>query len=51
MGNLIVQLNPRDGDAEDIMKRASVAAAMHRGKWEESEDFRTQLKDESKLSL
>jgi tetratricopeptide (TPR) repeat protein len=47
MGNLIVQLNPRDGDAEDIMKRASVAAAMHRGKWEESEDFRTQLKDES----
>ena len=47
MGNLIVSINPRDGDAEDIMKRASVAAAMHRGKWEESEDFRTQLKDEA----
>ena len=46
-GNLIVSINPRDGDAEDIMKRASVAAAMHRGKWEESEDFRTQLKDEA----
>jgi hypothetical protein len=29
------------------MKRASVAVAMNKGKWEESEDFRTQLKDES----
>lgn len=46
MGNLIVSINPRDGEAEDLMKRASVAAAMNRGKWEESEDFRTQLKDE-----
>lgn len=46
IGNLIVSINPRDGEAEDLMKRASVAAAMNRGKWEESEDFRTQLKDE-----
>jgi tetratricopeptide (TPR) repeat protein len=46
-GNLIVRINPRDGEAEDIMKRASVAAAMQRGKWEQSEDFRTQLKDET----
>ena len=29
------------------MKRASVAVAMNKGKWEESEDFRAQLKDES----
>ena len=29
------------------MKRASVAVAMNKGKWEESEDFRTQLKDEA----
>jgi lipopolysaccharide biosynthesis regulator YciM len=29
------------------MKRASVAVAMNKGKWEESEDFRSQLKDES----
>jgi tetratricopeptide (TPR) repeat protein len=28
------------------MKRASVAVAMNKGKWEESEDFRAQLKDE-----
>ncbi len=47
IGNLIVSIDPRDGDAEEIMKRASVAAAMNRGKWEESEDFRTQLKDEA----
>ena len=29
------------------MKRASVAVAMNKGKWEESKDFRTQLKDEA----
>ena len=29
------------------MKRASVAVAMNKGKWEESEDFRKQLKDEA----
>ena len=47
VGNEIQKLNPSDGDAEDLMKRASVAVAMNRGKWEESEDFRTQLKDEA----
>jgi tetratricopeptide (TPR) repeat protein len=45
-GNSIKQINSNDGDAEDILKRASVAVAMNKGKWEESEDFRTQLKDE-----
>ena len=33
----------------DLMKRASVAVAMNKGKWEESEDFRAQLKDESEV--
>jgi len=47
VGNEIQKLNPSDGDAEDLMKRASVAVAMNKGKWEESEDFRTQLKDEA----
>ncbi|HAD21014.1 MAG TPA: hypothetical protein DCF87_02735, partial [Opitutae bacterium] len=47
IGNEIQKINPRDGDAEDLMKRASVAVAMNKGKWEESEDFRTQLKDEA----
>ena len=46
-GNSIRQLNPSDGDAEELLKRASVAAAMNKGKWEESEDYRAQLKDES----
>ncbi len=46
-GNSIRQINPSDGDAEDLLKRASVAAAMNKGKWEESEDYRAQLKDES----
>lgn len=44
--NSIRQINPNDGEAEDLLKRASVAVAMDKGKWEESEDFRTQLKDE-----
>ena len=47
IGNEIQKINPSDGDAEDLMKRASVAVAMDKGKWEESEDFRNQLKDEA----
>ena len=47
IGNEIQKINPSDGEAEDLMKRASVAVAMNKGKWEESEDFRTQLKDEA----
>lgn len=44
--NTIKQINSNDGEAEDMLKRASVAVAMNKGKWEESEDFRSQLKDE-----
>lgn len=47
VGGEIMKLSPGDGDAEDLMKRASVAVAMNKGKWEQSEDFRTQLKDEA----
>ena len=47
-GNEILKLSPTDGDAVDLMKRASVAVAMNKGKWEESEDFRAQLKDEDR---
>ena len=47
VGGEILKLSPGDGDAEDLMKRASVAVAMNKGKWEQSEDFRTQLKDEA----
>ena len=44
-GNAILEINPSDGDAEDMMKRASVAVAMTQGKWEGSSNFREQLKD------
>ena len=47
IGNEIQKVNPGDGDAEDLMKRASVAVAMNKGNWEESDDFRKQLKDEA----
>ncbi len=51
-GNAILEINPGDGDAEDLMKRASVAVAMNQGKWENSTDFRDQLKDkEEAVSL
>jgi len=45
-GNEIIKLNPGDGEAEEMMKRASVSVAMTQGKWESSTDFRDQLKDE-----
>ena len=44
-GNAILAINPSDGDAEDMMKRASVAVAMTQGKWEGSSNFREQLKN------
>ena len=40
-----LQVNPADGDAQEIVKRASVQQSMERGKWEEKGDFRTKLKD------
>ena len=46
-GNIILSKSPGDGEAEDLLKRASVAVAMNKGKWEESEDYREQLKDET----
>ena len=49
-GNTILEINPGDGDAEDLMKKASVALAMHQGKWEGSTDFREQLKDKEEAA-
>jgi tetratricopeptide (TPR) repeat protein len=46
IGNEIIKLNPGDGEAEEMMKRASVSVAMTKGNWENSTDFRTQLKDQ-----
>jgi tetratricopeptide (TPR) repeat protein len=49
-GNAILSINPSDGDAEDMMKRASVATAMTQGKWEGSTNFRDQLKDQEETA-
>ena len=49
-GNAILAINPSDGDTEDMMKRASVATAMTKGKWEGSTDFRDQLKDKDETA-
>lgn len=38
---------PGDGDAQEIVKRASVAQSMEKGKWEEEGDFRSKLKDKT----
>jgi hypothetical protein len=50
IGNTILEINPGDGDAEDLMKKASVALAMHQGKWEGSTDFRDQLKNKEEAA-
>jgi tetratricopeptide (TPR) repeat protein len=49
-GNKILEINPGDGDAEDLMKKASVAVAMNQGRWEGSTDFRDQLKDKEEAA-
>jgi len=41
----ILKEAPGDGDAQEIVKRASVAQSMDKGKWEEEGDFRSKLKD------
>jgi len=43
----IIREHPGDGEAQDIVKRASVAQSMEKGKWEEKGDFRSKLKDKT----
>lgn len=42
----ILARSPADGDAQNIIRKASVAQSMEKGKWEEEADFREKLKDE-----
>ncbi|MGB0373242.1 MAG: tetratricopeptide repeat protein [Opitutales bacterium] len=42
----ILARSPADGDAQNIIRKASVAQSMEKGKWEEDKDFRDKLKDE-----
>ncbi len=43
----LLRENPGDGDAQEIIKRASVAESLDKGKWEEEGDFREKLKDKT----
>jgi tetratricopeptide (TPR) repeat protein len=44
----LIKFRPQDGDALAMMRKASVAQTMDKGKWEETQStFRTKLKDES----
>ena len=45
--DLILAKSPADGDAQGLIRKASVAQSMEKGKWEEEDaDFRDKLKDE-----
>ncbi|MGE9289842.1 MAG: tetratricopeptide repeat protein, partial [Puniceicoccales bacterium] len=39
----IIREHPGDGEAQDIVKRASVAQSMEQGKWDDDGDFRSKL--------
>jgi len=41
----VLQANPADETAQDLMRRASVAQTMDKGRWEEEGNFREKIKD------
>ena len=45
--DVILRTRPVDGDAQNLMRRASVAQTMTRGNWESGGGFRDKLKNES----
>lgn len=47
-GDSILQEQPALEAAQELVRRASVAESMHRGKWEEGGDFREKLADAEK---
>ena len=46
IGNHVFQKNAGDGDAQELVKQASVAQSMDKGNWEGDDDFRSKLKDQ-----
>jgi tetratricopeptide (TPR) repeat protein len=47
VAEVLLQKRPNDGRAQELMKNASVAQSIHKGKWESSSgSFRDKLKDE-----
>ncbi|MGB1126919.1 MAG: tetratricopeptide repeat protein [Opitutales bacterium] len=46
VGDAAYQANPADEEIQSLIKQASVAQTMEKGKWEEDKSFREKLKDE-----
>ena len=47
-GERILELQPGHGDAQALLRQASVAITMDKGKWDEQSDFRQKLADANK---
>lgn len=47
VGDAAYRANPADDEVQALIKKASVAQTMEKGRWEEDESFREKLKDES----
>ncbi len=45
IGDVILRALPGSAEGQDLVRRASVAISMDKGKWEEQGDFRDKLKD------
>ncbi len=48
VGTDVLRETPSNEDAQEMVKRATVAESMQKGKWEEETDFRDKLADEDK---
>lgn len=46
IGDAAYRANPADDEVQALIKKASVAQTMEKGRWEENESFRDKLKDE-----
>lgn len=46
IGDRLLKENPALGEAQDLVRRASVAMSMERGKWDQATSFRENLADE-----
>jgi tetratricopeptide (TPR) repeat protein len=49
-GERILELQQGNGDAQALLRRASVAMTMDKGKWDEQSDFRQKLADSAKAT-
>ncbi|MCC5788671.1 MAG: tetratricopeptide repeat protein [Opitutales bacterium] len=46
IGDQILKIDPSNGDAQALIKEASVATSMNEGKWEQEGDYREKMKNE-----